>query len=166
MTCATKLKVIDTFQSENFKFIKNNFFLEINEDLKKLLIDRDDFYMQQDSILVDIEDVTKYEIYRKFLINVKLIYNLKFRRIKEYVRNDSLIKANHELRFPDTASHLSKSNAKMSISEKVGALLHQNTNSEDLMIKTNAINTENNSKSKFFHLGSFTNKLYRFTKKS
>ena len=32
---------------------------EINEELKKMLIERDDLYMQQDSILVDIEDMTK-----------------------------------------------------------------------------------------------------------
>lgn len=31
----------------------------INEDLKIMLIDRDDMYMQQDSYLVDIEDVSK-----------------------------------------------------------------------------------------------------------
>ena len=44
--------------------IKNYIFfnfdsIEINEELKKMLIERDDLYMQQDSILVDIEDVTK-----------------------------------------------------------------------------------------------------------
>lgn len=32
---------------------------EINEELKKILIERDDLYMQQDAILVDVEDITK-----------------------------------------------------------------------------------------------------------
>ena len=32
---------------------------EINEELKKMLIDRDDLYMQQDSLLVDVEDLTR-----------------------------------------------------------------------------------------------------------
>ena len=37
--------------------------LDINEDLKNLLIIRDDQYMTQDALLVDIEDVTKWEIF-------------------------------------------------------------------------------------------------------
>ncbi len=32
---------------------------DTNEELKLLLVDRDDYYMQQDSLLVDIEDIIK-----------------------------------------------------------------------------------------------------------
>ena len=39
-----------------FKFF---FSKETNEILKDMLIDRDDLYMQQDALLVDIEDITK-----------------------------------------------------------------------------------------------------------
>ena len=32
----------------------------LNESLVKFLIDRDDLHMEQDSMLVDIEDLTRY----------------------------------------------------------------------------------------------------------
>ncbi len=34
---------------------------DINEDLKMMLVERDDYYMQQDSLLVDIEDIIKWK---------------------------------------------------------------------------------------------------------
>lgn len=41
--------------------INNNIgLLELNSDLVKMLIQRDEAYMEQDSLLVDIEDLTKF----------------------------------------------------------------------------------------------------------
>jgi hypothetical protein len=63
MTYATKLKVIlskKNMYSEKISRTKNfNGCLETNEELKKILIERDDFYMKQDSVLVDIEDLIR-----------------------------------------------------------------------------------------------------------
>ena len=62
MTSATKSKVgVSTFRLSPTWIASHQscFLKEINEELKKMLIDRDDLYMQQDAILVDVEDFTK-----------------------------------------------------------------------------------------------------------
>ena len=50
------INLISNFQ---YKYLFYLFKKETNEKLKDMLIDRDDFYMQQDALLVDIEDITK-----------------------------------------------------------------------------------------------------------
>lgn len=42
--------------------------LDINEELKMMLVDRDDYYMQQDSLLVEVEDVIKYVVIGVYLM--------------------------------------------------------------------------------------------------
>ncbi len=43
-----------------------------NEDLKRLLVDRDDLYMKQDSLLVDIEDLTlRYQEFSQQFANLQ-----------------------------------------------------------------------------------------------
>lgn len=44
-------------------FQRGTFSLDLNDELVKLLMNRDSLSMEQDSILVDIEDMTKWEHY-------------------------------------------------------------------------------------------------------
>lgn len=125
---------------------------KINEELKKLLIDRDDLYMQQDSLLVDIEDITR-RIHE---------YSVRFKA--ETQANDDLLSKKNLL----LANKMSQSTSTNALADRLNSLLNF-SNVGGGSSSPNSNNDKNNlisNKSMLNQLSSFTNKLYRFTKKS
>ncbi|CAF0779733.1 unnamed protein product [Brachionus calyciflorus] len=110
---------------------------KINEDLKVLLIDRDDLYMQQDSILVDIEDITK--------------------RIKEYAQKCKNSKENGDLISGTTHQKTCPSNG---ISAKLKSFVCNNHQQAAIMNTSDTTNSISSQKSKLFHLGKQKKKLF------
>lgn len=126
---------------------------KINEELKKILIERDDLYMQQDSILVDIEDATK--------------------RIQEYSQTktasaDTLKPSANKNKIIKKANSSPSSILSATIGEKMSSLYHNATSNNKIngthSSSPSSINETQKKSKYYFNLESISNKLNRFTK--
>lgn len=128
---------------------------KINEELKKMLIDRDDLYMQQDAILVDVEDFTKriQEISQRRKAKEAAVSSSKSQSQVTSPSNSNSNSSN----FAASAKNFSSS---LAIGSKVSAFFNQYTAA---MNSPDASNGQHSPRaSKLF--SSLTNKLYGFKK--